>query len=72
MGSDITCSSDCNYRTAAKLYTPETWFVCIKVITNNNNNNNINVEVVRKFLIIVTINGEVVCKFLGINAQLPQ
>jgi len=27
MGSSITCSTDCKYRTAATLYTLETWFV---------------------------------------------
>jgi hypothetical protein len=41
MGSNITCTSDCNYRTAATLYTLETWFVSIKVITNNNNNDKV-------------------------------
>jgi len=25
--SSITCSTNCKYRTAATLYTPETWFV---------------------------------------------
>jgi hypothetical protein len=50
MGNNITCSINCNYRTAAKLYTLETWFVSglelyipyKEVITNNNNNNNNN------------------------------
>ena len=25
--NNITCGSNCKYRTAAKLYTPDTWFV---------------------------------------------
>jgi hypothetical protein len=25
--NNITCRTNCNYRTAATLYTPETWFV---------------------------------------------
>ena len=27
VGNNITCSINCNYRVAAALYTPETWFV---------------------------------------------
>jgi hypothetical protein len=27
--NNITCGSNCKYRTAAKLYTPDTWFVFI-------------------------------------------
>jgi hypothetical protein len=58
MGINITCSTNCKYRTAATLCTVETWFVssvynckyCINMITNNynddddddNNNNNNN------------------------------
>jgi len=49
MGSNITCYINCNYRTAATIYTPETWVVsgvyfliiCKNVINNNKNNNTV-------------------------------
>jgi hypothetical protein len=33
--NNITCSTNCNYRTAAPPYTLETWFVCFKYIIVN-------------------------------------
>jgi hypothetical protein len=46
MGSYITCTINCNYRTPTVLNTQQTWIVsgtqlkifCIKEINNNNNN----------------------------------
>jgi hypothetical protein len=43
MRNNITCSTNCKYRTAATLYTQETWFVsgvipCIKVKKYNHYN----------------------------------
>jgi hypothetical protein len=43
MGNNITLTTYCNHRTAATIYTLETWFVSISLCThwiNNNNNNN--------------------------------
>jgi hypothetical protein len=53
MGNNITCSTNCKYRTAAKLYALETWFVPGIIVNtlhigddddddddNNDNNNN--------------------------------
>ena len=54
MGNNITCSTNCKYRTAATLYTLEAWgffqiYNCkyhaykqYQIMTNNNNNNNNN------------------------------
>ena len=52
MGSNFTCTINCNYRSATKLSTQETWIVsgtqlkilCIKEINNNNSNNNDNIQ----------------------------
>jgi len=33
----ITCSTDCKYRTAAKLYTLETWYIIVYTLHKSDN-----------------------------------
>ena len=35
--NNITCSTDCKYRTAAKLYTLETWYIIVYTLHKSDN-----------------------------------